>query len=119
MEEEIFVLAKTLGRVEAGELAALRTLCAAAGQEAAAWLKENLSPEDCGGLFPLAAAWLALAGLTAGREDGVERFAAGDVSVQTRAGGDAARREGLRRQARQVLAPFLRDSGFVFRGVPG
>ena len=57
----------------------------------------------------------ALAGLEAG--GGVERFTAGSVSIQT--GGGGARAAALRDQAEEVLAPWLSDGGFSFRGVPG
>lgn len=76
--------------------------------------------EDCGEAFLLGAAWLALAGLAAGEDGGVESFRAGDVSIRHRSGTDArARCAALRLQARQVMARYLRDDGFVFRGVPG
>lgn len=79
-----------------------------------------MTPEDCGEAFLLGAAWLALAGLAAGEDGGVESFRAGDVSIRHRSGTDArARCAALRLQARQVMARYLRDDGFVFRGVPG
>ena len=84
------------------------------------WPGGWVAPEDCGGAFPLAAAWVALAELAAGQDGGVERFTAGAVSVQMKGGQDAAaRRAVLRLQARQVMRPYIRDEGFVFRGVPG
>lgn len=120
MEEEIVALAQKLGHVEECQVDTLRALCGPARLEVAGWLKEGTAPEACGGAFPLAAAWVALAALEAGQDGGVERFSAGAVSVQMKSGQDAAARSAaLRLQARQVLRPFLRDEGFVFRGVPG
>ena len=120
MDEEITALAQILGHVEDGGLEALRALCHPARLEVAGWLKAGGAPEDCGGAFPLAAAWVALAELAAGQDGGVERFTAGAVSVQMKGGQDAAaRRAVLRLQARQVMRPYIRDEGFVFRGVPG
>ena len=75
--------------------------------------EELLSPEACGPAFPVAAAWLVLAGLEAGT-DGVTSFSAGDLTVHT--GGDGA--GAMRRQAERLMAPYLAD-GFAFRGVLG
>ncbi len=108
-------MAATLGKIEADE--ALKPLCAAAVEELTAQLKPGLSPGDCGGAFVLAAAWIALAQRELGRGGEVERFTAGEVSIQT--GDPRLRREALRLQARQVMKPYLRDGGFSFRGVRG
>ena len=69
--------------------------------------------EDCGPALALAAAWTALAML--GEED-VRRFSAGDLTIET-GGGERGGR--LRRQAEQIMAPYRKDDGFVFRGVRG
>lgn len=114
MTEEILALATALGKVE--ESGRLRTLCAAAETELAGLLRPGTAPEDCGGAFPLAAAWMALASLAVAEEDGVRAFTAGDVTVR-REGRE--RREALRLQARQVMKPYLRDQGFAFWGVRG
>ncbi len=68
MDEEITALAQILGHVEDGGLEALRALCHPARLEVAGWLKAGVAPEDCGGAFPLAAAWVALAELAAGQD---------------------------------------------------
>ena len=47
----------------------------------------------------------------------VERFSAGDVTIQT--GSAASRRSGREALARRTLRPWLRDEGFRFRGVRG
>ncbi len=91
----------------------LRPLYQAAEREMAGRLREGLSPEACGPAFPVAAAWLVLAGLEAGT-DGVTSFSAGDLTVHT--GGDGA--GAMRRQAERLMAPYLAD-GFAFRGVLG
>ena len=113
--EEIVALAKALGRVPQGQEEALEALCQAAWTRLAGRLREGVSPEDCGEAFSLACAWTALAGLETG--GGVERFTAGSVSIQT--GGGGARAAALREQAEEILAPWLADGGFSFRGVPG
>lgn len=80
-----------------------------------------MTPDDCGEAFLLGAAWLALAGLAAGEDGGVESFRAGDVrhTPPLRDGRQGRAVPALRLQARQVMARYLRDDGFVFRGVPG
>lgn len=112
--DKVLKLAAALGRRE--ETEELSLLCSAAVEELRGLLRPGVSPEDCGGAFPLAAAWLALAEAQAS-EDGVESFTAGEVSV--RRGDGEARRKALRLQAQQVMKPWLRDEGFVFRGVRG
>ena len=47
----------------------------------------------------------------------MESFTAGEVSIRRRDGGE--RGKALRLQAMQVMRPWLRDEGFVFRGVRG
>lgn len=112
--EEIVKLAAALGKVE--ESRELTLLCSAAAEELRGLLRSGIAPEDCGGAYALAAAWMALAGLETA-EDGVESFSAGEVSIRKRDG--AARAKALRLQAMQVMKPYLRDEGFVFQGVRG
>ena len=114
MVQEVLELAMTLGKLE--ESQGLKALCEAAVEALTGELREGVSPEDCGAAFVLGAAWLALAGMETGR-DGVESFTAGAVSIRT--GGSGEREKALRLQARQVMKPFLRDEGFIFRGVRG
>lgn len=112
--EEILKLAAALGKVE--ETEELSLLCTAAVEELRGLLRDGVQAEECGAAFVLAAAWMALAGLdTAG--DDVESFTAGEVSIRRRDGGE--RGKALRLQAMQVMRPWLRDEGFVFRGVRG
>ena len=107
MEEQILAFVELMGGRGNEEL--LRPLCQAAEREMAGRLREGLSPEACGPAFPVAAAWLVLAGLEAGT-DGVTSFSAGDLTVHT--GGDGA--GAMRRQAERLMAPYLAD-GFAFR----
>ena len=111
MAEQILAFVELMGGRGNAEL--LRPLCQAAEREMAGRLREGLSPEACGPAFPVAAAWLVLAGLEAGT-DGVTSFSAGDLTVHT--GGDGA--GAMRRQAERLMAPYLAD-GFAFRGVLG
>ena len=113
-------MAQKLGRVGEEELETLEALCQAAEAELTRRLRPGVSPEDCGPAFVLACAWLALAGL-AGAEAGRTplRFTAGEVSIQEEGGDAPQRAQALRLQAETVLAPYLKDRGFVFQGVEG
>lgn len=112
MTEQIVLLARQLGAPE-GKQNLLELACQAAEQELSGRLKPGLVPEDCGGLFPLAAAWLALDILEAGGGDGgVTSFTAGEVTIR-REPGDS------RQRARALLAPYLVEKGFGFMGVRG
>lgn len=115
MTERIVETAALLGRREKSE--ELTLLCEQAAAELTAQLREGLTPEECGGAFILAAAWLALAELETAGEGDVKSFTAGDVTVHKRDG--EGRREALRLQAKQVMRPYLKDEGFIFRGVRG
>lgn len=113
-------MAKALGHVTAGQETALEALCQAAETELSGRLRPGVSQEDCGPAFVLGCAWLALAGLAAGENAGVERFTAGSVTIQEGSGADAAERAAaLRLQAETVLGPYLADRGFAFQGVEG
>ena len=111
--DEVLHLAAALGRRE--ETEELSLLCAAAVEELKGLLRDGVSMEDCGGAFPLAAAWMALAGAQAAGDDGVESFTAGEVTI--RKGDGEARRKALRLQALQVMKPWLRDEGLDRKSV--
>ena len=116
MVEKVLTMASTLGKIEADE--ALETLCAAAVEELRTQLRPGVTPDDCGEAFILAAAWTALGQRELGVDDGgVEKFTAGQVSIQR--GDPRLRREALRLQARQVMKPWIADEGFAFKGVRG
>lgn len=115
MTERVMELAMVLGKW--GESEALSLLCAAAVEELKEQLKPGLTPEDCGEVFPLGAAWMALAALEGTEADGVESLTAGEVTI--RRGDGSFRKKALELQARQVMKPYLRDGGFSFQGVRG
>ena len=95
---------------------ALRTLCAAACGALDERLREGVTAEDCRGAYALAAAWLALDWLREGRGlDGVTALSAGDISVRREGGGSGR----LSERALELMGPYLKDEGFVFRGVEG
>lgn len=107
-------LAKVLGDVPESDWPRLELLCEAALAELRRRLRPGVTEADCGEALPLAGAFLALAGLEEGGD--VERFSAGDLTIQT---GGSGKSTAFRRQAERVLAPWLTDRGFVFRGVRG
>ena len=118
MLEEITAIASELSHATQAEENVLDKLCAAACQELDGKLREGISKEDCEGAFTCAAAWLAAAALASARLSGedVSSLRAGDLSVTKRS---AAEYERLRRQAWELMAPYVKDSGFCFRGVRG
>ena len=116
MTEQVLELLLALGGVGQDETV-LRTLCESACRSLDGRLKDGLTAEDCGGAYPLAAAWLALEWLRGSQGmDGVTYLSAGDLTVRRE--GDEGD-EALPRRAREIMSPFLRDDGFVFRGVKG
>ena len=116
LAERIFAQALTLaGDLDARQTALLRVLCRGAERSLAAQLRKGLTAEDCLSDFISAAGLMALAALSeTGETDSVERFTAGDVTIQTRSGSAAA--NCLRYQARVMMTPYLRDN-FLFQGV--
>lgn len=119
MHEKVLELAKYITTAGEEELPLLDALCTAAEEELAGRLREDVQPEDCGVLFPLAAALTAAGDLLPFRGSGdVEQFTAGDVSVRLRKGGEQSA-SSLRRQAAALLSRYLRDGGFAFMGVRG
>ena len=96
----------------------LRALCAAACQTLDRRLRDGVAPEDCQGAYPLAAAWLAMDWLGDGQGlEGVTALTAGDITVRRETGGSNSGR--LSERALSLMAPWLRDDGFVFMGVEG
>ena len=95
----------------------LRMLCESACRTLDSRLKAGLTAEDCGGAYPLAAAWLALDWLRGSQGmESVTYLSAGDLTVRREGGGDDG---SLSRRAMELMSPYLRDDGFVFRGVRG
>lgn len=121
MLEHILHLAEAIVQPSDAEKPLLTALCAAAEAELARRLREGLSPEDCGDVFPCAAALLAAAGLLPCRSGGdVEQFSAGDVSLRTGGGGQVCEAAAaMRRQAASMMAGYWGDDAFAFQGVPG
>lgn len=117
MTEEILALCRAMG-ADREEL--LLPLVRAVSDRLAGRLREGASPEDCGPAFPLACAMTAmdrLSGMTGGGE-AVTSFTAGDLTIRKESGG-AQGGKSLSRQAEELLAPWLGDDGFCFRGVEG
>ena len=102
---------------QAGDEELLRTVCASAVQALNGKLRRGLAPEDCGEVFPLAAAWLAADWMQAGQGlDGVTALSAGDISVRREGGGPSG---SMARRAMELMEPFLADREFAFWGVGG
>ena len=113
-------LARNLGQVSEEQLPVLEILCRAAEREAAARLRDGVTPADCGAVFPLGCAGLALAGLAGGQPTGGAQFTAGSVTIREAGTGQCLERAAaLRQQGEAILAPYFRDRGFLFRGVEG
>lgn len=113
-------LCRAMGASQDQEELLLPLVRAACGQLAAR-LKRGTLPEDCGPAFPLAAAMTAMDRLSAMTGGGcageVTSFTAGDLTIRKGTGGGQGR--SLSAQAGELLAPWLGDNGFVFRGVEG
>ncbi len=83
-------------------------------------LKETVTPEDCRAALIPACAMTALAGFLTGREGAAApvSFTAGEVSLrQETGGGDRLQR--LREEAARLMAPYVTEERFLFRGVRG
>jgi len=97
----------------------LLPLVQAAQDSLAGRLREGVTPEDCGPAFLLSAAMWAMDRLESavGSDREIASFTAGDLTI--RRGGHSGRAGSLSGQADRLLAPWLRDTGFSFRGVRG
>ena len=116
MTEQVLELLLALGGAGQDETV-LRTLCQNACNMLDRRLRDGLTAEDCGEAYPLAAAWIALEWLRGGQGmDGVTYLSAGDMTVRREGSGDNS---ALSQRAMELMGPFLRDDGFVFRGVKG
>lgn len=118
MTEQVMELVRALGGAGQDE-ETLRTLCATACRTLDRRLKNGLTAEDCDGAYPLAAAWLVMDWLRGSRGlEGITSLTAGDISVRREAGGgDGSGR--LAQKAMELMEPYLKSDGFVFRGVSG
>ena len=117
MTEQVIELVQALGGAgQDGDV--LEMVCSTACRTLDRRLKDGLTAEDCEGAYPLAAAWLALDWLRGSRGlEGVTSLSAGDISVRMEAGSGEGGK--LSDRAFALMAPYLRDEGFVFRGVKG
>ena len=114
MEEEILALCRQMGAGEEQD-GLLLPLIEAAADGLQRRLRAGVAPGDCGSAFPLAAALVAMDGLDrAGGAGDVSAFTAGEVTLRLRETGG-----GRREQAERLLAPWLGETGFAFRGVEG
>ena len=117
MREDILALCRAMGAGEEQDVLLL-PLIEGASAELEHLLRRGVKPEDCGRSFALAAAMLAMDGLEAAQGGGqISGFTAGELSMRLR--GESGGRSGLRQQALRLMAPWLGQTGFVFRGVPG
>lgn len=118
MTEQVMELVQALGGAGQDENT-LRTLCAAACRMLDRRLRDGLTAEDCQGAYPLAAAWLTMDWLRTGRGlEGVTALSAGDISVRRETGGGDGENR-LTQRAMELMGPYFKDEGFVFRGVEG
>ena len=117
MVEQVMELVQALGGAGQSE-DVLRMLCGNACRTLDRRLRDGLSAEDCEGAYPLAAAWLALDWLRCGQGlEGITSLSAGDISVRRE--GSSSEAGKLAERAFELMGPYLKDDGFVFRGVSG
>ena len=118
MTEQVMELVQALGGAGQDE-EMLRTLCATACRTLDRRLRDGLTAEDCDGAYPLAVAWFVMVWLRGSRGlEGITSLTAGDISVRREAGGGDGN-DTLTRKALELMAPYLKSGGFVFRGVRG
>ncbi len=98
----------------------LRLLCTAAEEELTYRLKSDISPGDIEEIFIAAASLLAVSMFkgTSSGADGIKSFSAGEMSV-TYFGGEGTDSSGgsLRETAELLIARYVDDDGFAFRGI--
>lgn len=116
MTQRIVALCREMGAGE-GQEELLLLLAQTVERDLALRLKPGVQPEDCSCAFPLAAAMLVLDALEicSGSMENVTSFTAGDLTIRKEAGSGRERHD----QAMRLLAPWLGETGFCFRGVKG
>ncbi|MBP1758634.1 MAG: hypothetical protein H6Q61_883 [Firmicutes bacterium] len=84
-------------------------------------LKDGVALEACQFALVPACALTALEGFLMGREGAAApiSFTAGEVSLRQEGGNFMIRLQGLRAAAERLMAPYVPDEGFYFRGVRG
>jgi hypothetical protein len=120
--DEIYARACSLlgGDVGQENAAALTAMCEAAGAELEARLRRGVSAQEIRQLFVSAAGVLALSMYIQlfGACDDTSSFKAGSVTVSRRSPSAVkVSAASLRKQAEAMLAAYLEDRGFDFRGV--
>lgn len=116
MEDQVLALLRQLCSPTQGE-EVLGLLCANACAHLTGLLAPGVTAEDCPEQFKLAAAWLAMDWLREGDNwSGITSLSAGDMTVRREEGQGTGE---LRARAMELMAPYLQDRGFVFRGVRG
>lgn len=122
MNEEILALCGAMGAGE-DQKELLLPLVQAVRERLEGRLREGVAAEDCGPAFLLAAAMVVmdrLAGMTGGGVVGeITSFTAGELTIRKEAGSGGSGGKSLSHQAEELLAPWLGDTGFCFRGVEG
>lgn len=115
MTQQILALCRAMGAPEDREELLLLLAQAVEGQLAGR-LKAGVTPEDCSAAFSLAAAMLVMDALEECDGSGdVTSFTAGDLTIHRQSGAGTGRSQ----RALKLLAPWLGDTGFFFRGVRG
>ena len=119
MTGEIMSLCRAMGASADQEellIPLIRTVC----ELVTARLKAGITPEDCSPAFPLAVAMIVMDQLSgmAGGGGEVTAFTAGEVTIRKEAG-SGGQNGTLSAQAERLLAPWLRNTGFLFQGVEG
>ena len=119
MTERILELAREMCGAEEGD-PLLEALCHAAETAWTARLKHGVTPADCGEVFLCAAAFTAAADHLAGQCGGdVESFTAGEISIKKRSGSGWNDSEAMRKIAERLMAPYVAEERFAFKGVRG
>lgn len=116
MTQEVAALVRAMSGVDWDE-GVLERLCRLAQKDLERQLRPGVAAQDCGGAFPVAAAWMALELLEKQGAGDVESFSAGDLTVKM--GETAGKGRCLGAQARRLMAPYCVEEGFAFQGVPG
>ena len=120
MHETILTLAQTVSGARDTEASLLELLCTAQEQAWSERLREGITTEDCRDAYCCACAFSAVAGLLTGRSagDGVASFQAGEISVRKSSAKEtASAMKSLQEQAERLMAPYVAEDTFCFRGV--
>ena len=119
MTERILKLARSIVGISEGENPLLETLCRVADLAWQARLSSNVNIESCEEAFCCAAALTAAADYAVGADvDAVSEFSAGEISVHLRSGTERTLvSKALRDTAERLMAPYVKDSVFCFKGV--